>query len=372
MMVLAFFDGNGRSPFSWLHGKHVPAAHRVRLRVELLEDRQVLSPLSNPAVLPVPGDYPYWAWRESQIVSNPRGNPDVVFLGDSITDAFATTVGAPVWDAAMAPLKADNFAIGGSTTQTVQWQVDHDGILNGIAPEMVVLMIGTNNLAEGEAPEQTAEGIAATVGAIQAKEPEAEVLLLGILPRGASADNPMRGLVAQTNELIAPLGNLSHVTYLDIGGAFLQGDGSISPAIMADYLHPTLLGYERLTVALAPSLDQWLQSPVPSHPDAEIPSTAGNAVAATSTLAVQPLARNAASTAVITAVMPRLETSPVPWPAVTVAPWAAGPAIRNEAPITVGARNLGVEDTRLVGPAPGERTDSGDWVGWTDDVWATV
>jgi hypothetical protein len=35
-----------------------------------------------------------------------------------------------------------------------------------------------------------------------------------------------------------------------MGGDFLQPDGTISPAVMSDFAHPTLLGYELYTAAI--------------------------------------------------------------------------------------------------------------------------
>jgi beta-glucosidase len=366
MMMFSFRSGNGR----------IPLRLRVRLHVELLEDRQVLSTLTNPAVIPTPGDYSYWDWRESQIIETPRGNPNVVFLGDSITDAFATTVGAPVWNAAIAPLQADNFGIGGATTQTVLWQIDHDGVLNGLSPQVVVLLIGTNNLAEGQTPAQVAEGITATVGAIQAQQPQAQILLLGILPRGASPDDPMRGLVAQTNQLIAPLGTLNRVTYLDIGGAFLQGDGSISPLVMADYLHPTLLGYERMTVALMPSLYPWLQSPAPLHQSSEVPLAGDNPDISAPAGTVQTVAQNVGGPSVITAVLPPPGAASVVWPTLPGPSLAIRPVIltgisipANEGPASATEGNQAVGYASLPSHDGGDTTDKGDLVGWTADVW---
>ena len=39
-----------------------------------------------------------------------------------------------------------------------------------------------------------------------------------------------------------------------MGPKFLQGDGSISTSVMADYLHPTKKGYEIWVDAMRPTL----------------------------------------------------------------------------------------------------------------------
>jgi hypothetical protein len=47
----------------------------------------------------------------------------------------------------------------------------------------------------------------------------------------------------------------------DVGAVFLEVDGSITKAHMADFLHPTALGHERLTAAVRPLLDELMRAP---------------------------------------------------------------------------------------------------------------
>ena len=94
-----------------------------------------------------------------------------------------------------------------------------------------------------------------------ATSPSTKVLLLGIFPRGFSAADPARAEIAQVNAVISSRADDQHVWYLDIGRAFLQPDGSISPAIMADSIHPTLLGYEIYQEQIWPTLNGLLSSP---------------------------------------------------------------------------------------------------------------
>jgi beta-glucosidase len=234
----------------------------VRLEVEVLEDRCLLSTEGNPAVVPVPGQGNYFLLREAQNASVPRVMGGVLFLGDSITDLFANGLGAQVWNQEIAPLGAANFAISGFSTQNVLAQIA-SGDLAGRVPRVVVLEIGTNNLTLGQSPEQTAEGIAASVSAIRVAIPQASVVVLGILPRGQSPFDPIRGAVAQTNALIAHLDDGSMVRYADVGQAHLEPDGSISNAVLLDYTHPTALGYAILASEIQPLLLN-PRSPLPS------------------------------------------------------------------------------------------------------------
>ena len=56
------------------------------------------------------------------------------------------------------------------------------------------------------------------------------------------------------NRQISRLDDGSHVTYLDIGKAFLNDDGTISREIMPDYLHLTAKGYRIWADAMEPTL----------------------------------------------------------------------------------------------------------------------
>jgi beta-glucosidase len=239
------------------------------LQVELLEERLALSSTTNPAVVPLPG-VGRWLARQQRVADSPKGSPAVVFLGDSILARFAHGPGAGVWKDTIAPYGAVDFAISGSETENVLWEIDQ-GQLDGIAPGVIVLLVGTNNLGHGQSPEDTAAGVAACVADIQAKQPSATIILLGILPRGRSPDNPLRAEITQTNSLIAQLANGGSVNYLDLGSLFLGPDGVIPPALMPEGVHPSRLGYQLLSAALQQPLQQLLAGPgvLPQAPPQE-------------------------------------------------------------------------------------------------------
>src|SRR4051812_1559440 len=187
---------------------------RIRLRMEQLEDRCTMSATTVP--VPNPGSVPVPQWNPS---NTPHTPSEVVWLGDSITDAYDGAPALPGYVTGYGAPQLD-LAIGGNTTQNVLWQVNQ-GELVGTNAKLVVVMIGTNNLGTGDSPAATAAGVAAIVQAIHKSQPQADVLLVGILPRGQSASDPMRAAVAQTNALIAQMDNGSNVHFIDIGGAFV-------------------------------------------------------------------------------------------------------------------------------------------------------
>jgi lysophospholipase L1-like esterase len=194
------------------------------------------------------------ARHNSQLKAANREVAKVVFLGDSITDAWRMSPSYKKHFGAYSPL---NLGISGEYTQNLLWRIEH-GALDGLVPKVVVVMIGVNNLGGGFTAQQTAMGVRAVVAAVQGKLPGAPVLLLSILPAGESPDTKLRKKIVEANELIAKW-RVPGVTLVDIGSVLLERDGTIPQAILRDFLHPTEAGYARLGDALAPRVQQMVQ-----------------------------------------------------------------------------------------------------------------
>ncbi|MEK6261582.1 MAG: platelet-activating factor acetylhydrolase IB subunit [Planctomycetota bacterium] len=195
------------------------------------------------AVKPVPKD---GNWMKRHDAFNARikmGNVDLLFIGDSITDAWSGP-GKAVWAEKYAKRNAVNLGIGGDRTQHVLWRLDN-GNIEGIKPKLAVIMIGTNNAGSGQnTSEQIADGITAIVKKLRDKLPETKILLLGIFPRGADDNDPKRQLNMKANEIVAKLADGKMVEYLDIGPKFLDDKRVLSKEVMPDLLHLTPAAYQ--------------------------------------------------------------------------------------------------------------------------------
>jgi lysophospholipase L1-like esterase len=188
--------------------------------------------------------------HESFLQTARQGDIDLLFIGDSITDFWRAENpnrgGKAVWDKTFAPLKAANFGINADRVQNVLWRVQN-GELDGIKPKVIVMMIGTNNLAPDgsrNTPEQTIEGYKMLVNEIRQRQPEAKLLLLAIFPRGAAPDSPYRPNIRQVNEAIEKMADNQHVFFMDINSRFLKPDGSLPAELFPDQLHPNEKGYQ--------------------------------------------------------------------------------------------------------------------------------
>jgi lysophospholipase L1-like esterase len=221
----------------------------------------IVSPAPAPSAAPVAGPWiasprPWskakWLAQHDAFVARARqGGIDVIFLGDSITENFVKR-GNAAWNREIAPLGTiADFGISGDRTQFVLWRA-RNGELDGTGARVVVLMIGTNNLASAT-PENVARGVAAVVGTVRAKLPDATVILNALLPRGEPND-PVRAKTADVNARIALLANDDHVRWLDASAAFLGAGNVIPSELMPDKLHPSAAGYDVWATALRPVL----------------------------------------------------------------------------------------------------------------------
>jgi beta-glucosidase len=205
-------------------------------------------PRVNPAVVPAlnPG---FRTKHEANVEIAKKGDIDLLFMGDSITDFWRSTgtvpnpphAGKVVFDKYYGGMKVANFGISGDTTQGVLYRL-RDGEGQGFQPKAIMLMIGTNNGGTCTSAE-IAEGVGAVVLEMRKDFPDAKILLLGIFPR-ANPGDAIRKVVLDVNPIIAKLHDGKHVFYLDIGDKFLDANGVLTPDIMADKLHPNEKGYE--------------------------------------------------------------------------------------------------------------------------------
>jgi lysophospholipase L1-like esterase len=181
---------------------------------------------------------------------------DILFDGDSITNRWETT-GREVWEAQFAGRSAD-FGIEGDRTENLLWRLSK-GQVSGVSPRLVVLMIGTNNVSRNNADE-IAAGVEEIVKQYEDLCPSAHILLMAIFPRGRSTSDPNRLKVSSVNEdlrIWSENAKDSRLSFLDIGKQLITKDGDISPDMMPDMLHPTLIGYRIWADAIAPYVEHY-------------------------------------------------------------------------------------------------------------------
>ena len=196
------------------------------------------------AVVPVPRTESWWTTQHEDSVKRIRqGEVDLLMIGDSITQGWAD-VGRRIWDTYYGRRRAVNLGFNGDGTEHVLWRLDH-GEIEGIAPKLVVVMIGTINTGtRHDPPEETAAGIQAILNTLHTRLPGTKILLLGVFPRSASGDDLFRRLNAAINDRIRHYADNQQIFFLDLSPLFLDGWGRVAQDLMPDYLHPNERGYQ--------------------------------------------------------------------------------------------------------------------------------
>ena len=187
-----------------------------------------------------------------------QGDVALLMIGDSITQAWESG-GKEVWKKYYAHRKAVNLGIGGDRTQHVLWRLA-SGNLEGIAPKLAVVMIGTNNSGD-DTSEEIAEGVHAIVKLLRKRTPKTKVLVLGIFPRGENDEDARRRVTMGANEIVAKWVDKTGdkmVVFLDIGEKFLGADRTLSRQVMPDLLHLTPAAYATWASAIEPMVAKLL------------------------------------------------------------------------------------------------------------------
>lgn len=208
----------------------------------------------------------WWMGRHEQKLKDIQArraagvNTELVFIGDSITHGWEDS-GRKVWDEFFAPHQALGLGFGGDHTENVLWRLQQ-GEVDGLAPKLVVMMIGTNNTGDRQDPARyTAAGIQRLLDELRQRLPATRVLLLAIFPRDEQPDSPLRQLNDQINGLISAFADGDRVSYLNINPQLMNADGSLSKDILPDLLHLSEAGYRRWAEAIQPTVQRLLKAP---------------------------------------------------------------------------------------------------------------
>jgi lysophospholipase L1-like esterase len=199
-----------------------------------------------------------------------RGGIDVYFEGDSIVRRWGATDYPELlanWTRNFFGWNAADFGWGADTTQNILWRLNN-GEVDGVHPKLIVLLAGTNNVgtrqrASGDdaIAEDVARGIEAILRVMQAKAPEATIILTAIFPR--NDDMAAMSVINKINPRVSKLADGQKVRYLNINDKLADRDGKLFEGMMnaRDKLHPTVQGYQVWADALKPIFTELLGSP---------------------------------------------------------------------------------------------------------------
>jgi lysophospholipase L1-like esterase len=187
------------------------------------------------------------------------GESRVVFMGDSITDAWQLAEYFP-------GKPYINRGIGGQTTPQMLIRFRPDAILQ--QPKLVVVLAGTNDIAGNTGPmalEDTEHNLASMAELAQVHG--IGVVLASVLPVHNHAPGFEARLIGRPPgkilELNRWIGNYcawNHYVYLDYFSVMVDADGLLQRHLADDGLHPTPAGYKLMAPLAENAITQALSS----------------------------------------------------------------------------------------------------------------
>ncbi|MCA9065423.1 MAG: DUF1080 domain-containing protein [Planctomycetaceae bacterium] len=189
-----------------------------------------------------------WEQRRTEFAARcEREQNAVVFLGDSITQGWGDNLSS-----AFPGLTVANRGISGDTTRGMLLRLKQDVI--DVNPQAVVLLMGTNDLEEGAAPDVIAGNLKLILQGLHEHRKDLPVILCNVFPSSASKKRPADS-IQQINRLYAEaVRGDSRVTVVDTWTLFANSSGDAKPEEFPDLLHPNKAGYDKWAAALTPVL----------------------------------------------------------------------------------------------------------------------
>ena len=249
------------------------------IRIEGVPDGGDPAALNYVEILPVsvPADEPASRTDQNSLSAHAqllekakKGRIDIYFEGDSITRRWGAADYPDLlanWNQNFFGWNAADFGWGADTIQNILWRLNH-GELDGVNPKIIVLLAGTNNVGNTVPPggdeakvADITRGIQAILRIMEAKAPDATIVLTGIFPRN---DNlaVMPG-INKINDHLSKLADGKKIRYLNVNAKLADPDGRLFDGMMnaGDQLHPTIKGYQVWADALKPIFSELLGPP---------------------------------------------------------------------------------------------------------------
>jgi lysophospholipase L1-like esterase len=182
----------------------------------------------------------------------------VCFIGDSLTELWEHH-GKADWDLHFKPLKSANLGVTADRTEHILERIRRLDFRRA-KPELVVLLMGTNNLGMDPAdkPDEVFRAFQKAVAVLQVKTPQAQVLLLTIPPSGYEPKSALRQRIQETNQLVTTATWPATVRVLPVYESMVDEQDRWRADCTLDGTHFSATGYGRLASLLAPVVKEML------------------------------------------------------------------------------------------------------------------
>lgn len=180
----------------------------------------------------------YYYQRATLFESLSVTSDDILFVGNSITDGAE-------WFELFSNPKVKNRGISGDTTYGVYDRIST--LLKGY-PQKIFLLIGINNVPQGESADTIAYGIHKIVDKIKLESPTTRIYLQSVLPVNPDL-NMFQGhtsrweMIPDINKAIEKVAKREGVKYIDLYSHFVNSAGKMDVKYTNDGLHLLGQGY---------------------------------------------------------------------------------------------------------------------------------
>ena len=236
----------------------IPGVSKVPLTTDefifkiLLGDSEFAIP-ADDASLPGSGPMRRYDWFSKLWVSKRKGwandvekdQKAVVFLGDSITQGWG-----PKLKGAFPGMKVANRGISGDTTRGMLFRLREDVL--SLNPSAVAMLLGTNDLEEGAAPEVIASNFRLIIEALKKHNPEMPIVVSLVFPSSETKKRPADQIKEINRLYMESVKSDPQVTILDTWTLFADEKGNARKAEFPDLLHPNATGYAMWAKSLTP------------------------------------------------------------------------------------------------------------------------
>ena len=180
----------------------------------------------------------YYHQRLALFKSLPQTKGDIIFIGNSITDGSE-------WSELFNDVKIKNRGISGDISAGIIKRMDE---VVKRKPSKVFLMIGTNDLARGIAPDSVVKNILLIADYLKEQSPSTKLFVQSILPVNAvfgkfGGHTSKAEQIKQVNENLEKQSAAHHYSFIDLYSSFCNSEGKLDARFSNDGLHLLGEGY---------------------------------------------------------------------------------------------------------------------------------
>lgn len=268
LCLAAALLASGRPAFSQASAPSAPVQNQVP--ADQVAAWEQLTPYQKSQLERTYHDWAFLAkFREADTLLPPPSPSEtrVVFMGDSITEGWGmkATANSPDRGEFFPRKPYVNRGISGQTTPQMLVRFRQDVIL--LKPKVVVLLAGTNDIAENTGKE-TLEEMANNIASMSdlARANGIRVVLCSVLP---ASDFPWhKGLepapkIIALNAWMKEYASKNRFVYVDYYSPMANGEGGLKAELSPDGVHPNKAGYTLMAPLAEAGIAEALRRPLP-------------------------------------------------------------------------------------------------------------